>query len=229
MEPITAITTGLAVTNSAIQTGTAGLAWFEKIAPATFGMRRDNAEFRIFQNRVELAKKYAVYSQAVGPSNVDRVLPLSFMRPLTEAAELEEDDSLQGKWASLIVNAQNEKSGVDPRPAYVSTLRELSALDASILDRIYSDRNLTGSVSTDQLPSTVTAAPERREQTDPKRLSNEVLASLANLQRLGCLNFNESWSGEQSPFSISRTLYGQLFVRACTVLEAEIESADKKA
>lgn len=192
-------------------------------------MRRDNAEFRIFQNRVELAKKYAVYSQAVGPSNVDRVLPLSFMRPLTEAAELEEDDSLQGKWASLIVNAQNGKSGVDPRPAYVSTLRELSPLDAIILDRIYSDHNLTGSISTDQLPSTVTAAPERHEQTDPKSLSNEVLASLANLQRLGCLNFNESWSGEQSPFSISRTLYGQLFVRACTVLEVEIESADKKA
>jgi len=218
IDPITAaasINTGIATLEAAAKAGSTGFTFFEKFAPVWTGMKRDNAEYEIYMNRVELMKKYEEFRKKAGPV-ADRVVGMSFAKPFTEAAVLEDDSSLQDKWASLMLNAGNALSGVEPRTAYVSTLKELSALDVQILDVLYSDLGISGPMPTSRLPASITP---RFAADGEYEVPQDVLASLANLQRLGCISFATNWGEEQLPEAVSRTLFGQLFVRACTVIE----------
>lgn len=59
------------------------------------------------------------------------------MVPLLENASLEEEDSMQNKWAALLANAVGGYLEVTPN--YVNILAELSPIEAAILDKIYDE------------------------------------------------------------------------------------------
>ena len=64
-----------------------------------------------------------------------QAVPLKVLVPLIDASSLEEDDSMQARWANLLANAI---SGLmDIKPNHVAILKELSPVEALILDKLY--------------------------------------------------------------------------------------------
>ena len=65
-----------------------------------------------------------------------RLVPLKVVIPLLENASLEDDDTLRNLWAQLLVNAGNASFQLEITRSYISILRELSAIEAGILNSL---------------------------------------------------------------------------------------------
>lgn len=57
--------------------------------------------------------------------------------PILAAASLEDDDDLRERWAALLANAADGSSGSPVRIAFPDILRQLSPVEAGILDKMY--------------------------------------------------------------------------------------------
>jgi hypothetical protein len=66
-------------------------------------------------------------------------VPLKILHPLIENCSLEKDDSLQEKWAALLANAANPAPPNLVLPAFAEILKQLSPIEAALLERIYSE------------------------------------------------------------------------------------------
>jgi hypothetical protein len=138
--------------------------------------------------------------------------------PLLEGALLEEDDSLQDRWAALLVNAGNANFGAEIQRVHLRILEEISPLEASILDVIYSvsfrDAQHEG-ILTGDLP---TSARIRQKSDDVNKLPlppEDVMLAIGNLARLGCLRLPTTWGGGESFKMVNPTVLGRSFVNAC--------------
>lgn len=145
-----------------------------------------------------------------------RNVPLKVLVPLIEAATLEENDDLQEKWAALLLNAADSTFSIEIQRSYLSMLAELSVMDAKILEAVYAlpfaDIQHNG-VSTAELPNRATVFDPRIEYSTPKE---EVLISIGNLTRIGCLRVGLTWGGGESSKIVSPTILGKNFVLACS-------------
>ncbi|MGH9771263.1 MAG: Abi-alpha family protein [Candidatus Acidiferrales bacterium] len=63
-------------------------------------------------------------------------IPDNIWAPALEAATLTDDETLQEKWAALLLNA-NPNSGIAVKPSFVEILKQLSPLEACMLDKIF--------------------------------------------------------------------------------------------
>jgi hypothetical protein len=63
-------------------------------------------------------------------------VPLKILQPLIEGASLEEEESMQERWANLLATAANPNEDEIP-PSFTSILAELSPRAARFLDSIY--------------------------------------------------------------------------------------------
>jgi len=64
-------------------------------------------------------------------------VPMKLLAPILEYGSLEDDESMQDRWARLLASAADHgKSGVIP-PCFPAILKEISPVEATILDRIY--------------------------------------------------------------------------------------------
>ena len=66
-----------------------------------------------------------------------RQIPIKALFPLLDGASLEDDDSMQDRWAALIANAANPAASVDVKPAFAGILKSLSPQEAGLLSAIY--------------------------------------------------------------------------------------------
>lgn len=174
--------------------------------------------------RVEQQHKFFVRARErlieAGLERPTRAIPLNFAIPLLEQASLEEDDSLQGLWANLLVNAANAKSKTEIRRTFISILEQLTPVDALIMLKVYSLPLIDGEepwVITDQLPGQVRySAPD--ETVDAwAQPSATVKLSLANLARVGCLDLGDMFGGPKSYTHIGQTVLGRAFFDAVTL------------
>lgn len=95
-------------------------------------IEQDNAKYERWKNMQHLlleAKSLTEGSKIFQP-------PLKIAEPLLEYASLESEIDLQTKWAQLLSNALLWK---DIATAYIEILKELSALEVKILDKMYED------------------------------------------------------------------------------------------
>jgi hypothetical protein len=152
-----------------------------------------------------------------------RTIALNIGLSLLENATLEEDDDLQDVWARLLVNGGDADSGIEIRRAFVSVLAEMTALDVRNLAAIeqaspFDLREGSISVWTGTLPDK--AVPISRRDADVYNLpTSEVLTSLSNLERLGCIYSGGEVGGLRavSPIKVvGLTPFGRAFVQACT-------------
>ena len=149
---------------------------------------------------------------------------LKVLWPLMEGASLEEEEALATKWASLLANAATPQGNSLVEPSFADVLRQLTPLQAQILDKIY-------------------------EKIDGVRLKNElygqqpvnlyhIRAELAvefalfercmdNLIRLHLCtkelpNQRKTWPGGgfRGTSIVDPTLFGYDFVMACTPPQA---------
>ncbi|HDR9802428.1 TPA: DUF4393 domain-containing protein [Burkholderia cenocepacia] len=185
------------------------------------GIVEDKLKYMRWENQVDLMARADRKLAQIGLPSPTRTIPPKFAVPLLQAASLEDDADIRDLWATLLVNAANADSGIDLSAAYISILRDLTPLDASILRTIYAlpfDEMHHQGVFTGSLPERAIICPKdgRRSSENPEP-ANDVRLSLANLARLGCLTLTRTMGGGEMMDSVNPTYLGSFFVAACTL------------
>ena len=101
------------------------------------GMWQDALQVRRFGRRLKLLKRVQALIDKAGftPKQVSDKLGI----PLLNASSLEDDDTLQEKWANLLVNAAHPTPNLEVQPTFVTILAELTPSQAFLLDALYRD------------------------------------------------------------------------------------------
>jgi hypothetical protein len=71
-------------------------------------------------------------------------VPLKTLCPILEGASIEDDEMMSARWAALLATAANPQSIVSVQPSFPEILKQLSPLEAKILDLIFDMINQTG-------------------------------------------------------------------------------------
>ncbi|MFO3723932.1 Abi-alpha family protein [Pseudomonas sp. HLMP] len=182
------------------------------------GIFEDKLKYLRWERSIRLAQRAEELMAQAGLTTPSRPVPLKLMLPLLQGATLEEDDDIQDRWAALLVNAANENFDGEIRRSYTVILEQLTSLDARVLDAIYSlsfeDSQHTGVITSD-LPDQARIAEDSTTESAPP--GREVLLSLSNLARLGCITPALTWGGGESYNRINPTIAGKAFVDACRI------------
>lgn len=183
------------------------------------GIFEDKLRYMRWERQMRLMQKAKAFMGAIGMTHPTKELPMKFAIPLFSSASLEDDDYLQDRWASLLVNAANADSGIDQKRAYIDILESIEPLEAKILEKIYSlpftDIQHNG-VFTHALPDAISIGDEESMEKDIQP-NYEVAKALGNLARLGCIRFKTTWGGGEVYSWVTPTILGDAFVRACTL------------
>ena len=186
------------------------------------GIVEDKLRYVRWERQIRLFQRAEEFLRLSGLQAPTRAVPMQLAIPIVLGASLEEDDSLQDRWAALLVNAANARFPGEVRRAYASILEQLTPLDAKILDALYSvpvDPEIKdAALQTKNLPHRARAididGPEARDRSLPQ---DDVVIALANLVRLGCIRTPLTWSGVDIFSMAIPTIMGREFVRACTI------------
>jgi hypothetical protein len=182
------------------------------------GIFEDRLKYIRWERQERLMQRAQEFLKRTGMDAPTRPVPMKLVIPILQGATLEEDDSLQDRWAALLVNAANAKFTGEIRRSYTSILEQLTPLDAQILDVVYAlpfDKSQHSGVVTKDLPGDVHIADMTAIEFPLP--PEEVVISLSNLARLGCLHPAITWSGGESFGKVNTTIAGRAFVQACIV------------
>ncbi len=128
-----------------------------------------------------LAAVQKLRAKGLSPKAVDP----SILFPLLDAASLIDNDGLKDKWDTLLANAADPTCDTAISPSLVDILRQLTPLEAQILDDMYNSGR-----EVNYGDSTSIAASSRVEEWQAKYLlsrhGSEVIG--ANLYRLGLVD-----------------------------------------
>ena len=179
------------------------------------GMFTDHLKYLRGVRLVRLSQRFQQELLGHGGVAAVRKLPLNFAIDALEQGAMEQDDDLQDIWARLLANAVDATSEVQPRRAYISIIKDLSPLDALILEKIYAvdQERHQKAIVTHELPSRAYPAID----TDLKTLakpSEEVQVALANLERLGLILYGATWGGEEVFDLVDHSTAGKAFMKA---------------
>lgn len=141
-------------------------------------------------------------------------VPLKLLQPIVENASIEEDDTLQDRWAALLANTASGVSMI--HPAFIEVLKQLSGLDVFVLDVLWQLKN-EGNRRPDKYilgKSIEIADGRRRFGLDGTDLIDEVekFGVFGNLIRLGVMDFDYDEGGKRH-YVI--TQFGHIFIYAC--------------
>lgn len=173
------------------------------------GMLEDYLRVWRWERQIRLFERADTFMAARGLASATRPVPLKLAIPIIQNGSLEEDDELQDRWASLLVNSADADSGTEMRSAFISILKDLTSLDAINLQQLYSYAAIT--IRTAGLPEEVYAEGRHGEIMKP-----EIAVSLSNLSRLGLISLPSPMDGGEFLFQVSHTRLGGEFVKACS-------------
>lgn len=180
------------------------------------GIFEDRLRYMRWERQVRLMQRAQDFLNLVGLPAPTRAVPLKLLIPIMQGASLEENDDLQDRWAALLVNAANADFGNEIRRSYVTILEQLTPLDAQILDVLYSlpfEKCQHDGIATAELPLHAHIK-DKKEQELPLP-TDDVIISLSNLARLGCLRPGMTWGGGESFGRVNPTVAGKAFTEAC--------------
>lgn len=180
------------------------------------GIFEDKIKYSRWERQVRLMARAEEFLRRSGLAAPTRPVPLKLAIPFMQGATLEDDDELQDRWAALLVNAANADFPLEVRRAHAAILEQLTSLDARVLDAIYAlpfDECQHAGVFTNYLPIEARVA---KEGEDPPEPAADVLDSLSNLTRLGCIRPSFTWGGGEVFHRILPTVTGRSFVEACS-------------
>lgn len=178
------------------------------------GIVEDKLKYLRLERQIRLAERANAFLNERGLLQPSRQVPLRIAIPLLQGGSLEEDDWLQDRWATLLVNAADATTQVEVRRAFISILEDLTPLDAMVLEKVYAlDRgaDLDKEVWTTYLPDRVTVDRPERENANPP---TNVQVALGNLARLGLVTTAMTWGGRAIFSCVYRTFLGCEFLRA---------------
>ena len=209
-------TTGKAI-DAARETGGFIAKFIEGSLEQGMGIFEDRLRYMRWERQIRLMQRAQTFLALSGMEAPNRAVPMKLAIPIMQGASLEEDDSLQDRWAALLVNAATISFG-EVRRSYVSILEQLTPLDVQILDVLYSlpfEQSQHNGILTLELPKSA-RTPDEKEQHE-ELPSEEVVISLSNLARLGCIRPGMTWGGGESFARVNPTIAGRAFVNACRV------------
>ena len=162
-----------------------------------------------FVNEVKIAAKADQYLKS---NNIDtHKVSLKVMLPLLEGASMEEEESLQDKWAALLANTVAKGSQISTTTLYSYILSQLTKEDAEIFEIIYNNSTQTAGSNIQ-----MTIKNERAVHKDTftiKGKEMQTAVSVDNLIRLRLIK-EPPTHGIDSPFVILTDL-GFTFMPAC--------------
>ncbi|MEI7375661.1 Abi-alpha family protein [Dickeya chrysanthemi] len=180
------------------------------------GIYEDKLKFIRYERQLRLMKRTEELSAEYGLELPSRALPIKIAIPIFQAASMEEDDYLQDKWASLLINASNAEIKREIKRVHISILENLSTLDVLVLDQIYSDNDdSVVEVYTKYLPQRIEAGMAENIMEKMQDGPSEIVLSLANLARLGCIDPSPTYGGGPSFDVVTKTALGRDFIDAC--------------
>jgi len=103
------------------------LDWF---SGGKFSLYNDDIKFRVWKNRIKILDESKQLIQKSGLSV--KPIELKLQKEIIENISLEEDETLQKKWASLLANASTGR--VSTNIVYAKILSELTSNEIAILD-----------------------------------------------------------------------------------------------
>lgn len=187
-----------------------------------FGIREDNLKAKRAINQLRLNKKLEEeFNARQLPYTEIEKLPFNFVVEAVTQASLQSDDDLLDLWARLMVNSIDI---VAPRVSFVAILKEMTPLDARIFKSVYSISAPDGNfvqVYTEGLPDVVVATSDKGDREFGLPTEN-VIESLAILERLGVVAFGTSWAGAEAFDRANQTTLGKRLFNA-------VRSADEGA
>jgi hypothetical protein len=86
----------------------------------------------------------SAHAQVEAAKREAKAIPPKVLIPLMEGASLEDDESMQARWASLLARAAVAGNADDIPPAYASILSQLTPLSATTLEILRDTRQLAG-------------------------------------------------------------------------------------
>lgn len=184
------------------------------------GIFEDRLKYMRWERQVRYMQKAQEYLVDAGLVSPTRPIPLKLAIPLMQGATLEEDDDLQDRWAALLVNAANAKFKGEVRRSYITILEQLTSLDAKILDIILAlpfEQSRHAGIVTIELPEHARIVGENEKEFPPP--PDEVILSLSNLARLGCIRPTMTWGGGENYGRVNPTVLGKAFGNACRTAE----------
>lgn len=181
------------------------------------GIFEDKFKYMRWERQIRLMQRANTFLWLKGLDAPSRYVPLGFTIPVMQAGSLEEDDSLQDRWAALLANAADDSINIDVRRAFVSILEDLTSLDALVLEKIYAidgASDLDKEIWTTYLPERATVDRPEQESVRP---SEDVEVALGNLARLGLVASAMVWGGASLHSCVHKTPLGSEFLRAISI------------
>lgn len=196
------------------------------------GILSDEIRFFRLKNQIRIVQKAENYfkSKGIEPSSV----PLKILAPLLEKGSLEEDETIQDKWAALLIFAASPETSNVFSSIFIELLNQLTPLEVKILEEIYNkyvnrykgDDFMTGIQSMSQYIEIDSELKSELENLQ-NRIQSDIV--LLNLQRLNIVEYVSSFTGMdgiKSGFSVQGeygkeikgfffTTLGVAFIRAC--------------
>ena len=181
---------------------------------------KEKVSARRYQNLVKIAAnaKEQLDSAGLSPKEV----PLAIIHPLLEIASLEEDESLQKRWAALLANVSLSDS--ETLRCFADILKQLTSVEARFLDKAYDER-----FQSPRQPDRM--APPKKYPVLENTLALLRTSMIANLERLGLItrqshdhtDFTSSFGTVVT--ATSNRLYvsdlGMEFIQACRPLASQ--------
>ncbi|NYH22861.1 Abi-alpha family protein [Paraburkholderia bryophila] len=179
------------------------------------GIFEDKLRYARWERQQRLMQRAEAFLAERGLKEPPNGLPLKFAVPLLQAASLEDDDNLQDLWAHLLVNASVEPEIASHR-MFVNMLENMSSLDARVLLVLKQSSTAPhDAIITGNLPASAPVWRPEMPQSDAQP-SEEVLLSLANLDRLGAITGLGTAGGGTSWVAVHVTILGRKLIDACS-------------
>lgn len=183
------------------------------------GIFEDRLRYMRWERQLRFMRRSDEVLHELGLPAPTRPVPLKVAIPLLQSASIEDDDDLQDRWVSLLVNAANADSKIEIQRSYIDILGQITSLEAKILDVIYAlpfGSIQHEGVETKDLPHSAKVA--TKEDKSLPDLSDDVKLAIGNLVRVGCLKVGFTWGNGENFNIVNPTILGHAFVRACRVL-----------
>lgn len=192
------------------------------VADPIKGIIADQLNAFRWKRQVRFVQKAKEFLREQGLDEPGKNVPLKAAFPIIQAALMEDDDSLQDKWARLLASHMATSSNTSIPQAFTSVLGDLAADDAKLLDMIYKFAPAGERVGMWTLPDRIASKdeqlpPEINKAFDADHYPTESIlgADLAfRLDNLVRLNLLADDTVGQSRIWVRITTFGRRFCAA---------------
>lgn len=173
--------------------------------------------------------------ESLDTANIEpQQVKMTLLQPIIINSSLEDDETLQERWAALLANAASGASDTPVLNSFPDILRQLSAIEARLLDRMYKKAEVSGDAVSSYLLSqavltwkiafceVLTGRNSVEGELHRPELSEQLEVVLDNLERLGIMarTFGSKTIASESIVPLHLTSYtitrfGVQFIRAC--------------